>query len=65
MTARMQGDTLRMSLGAGLRDGSKVNVAWPSRTRPQAVIVDGRETTEFDAGGIALARPFSVLEARW
>lgn len=65
MTARMQGNTLRMTLGNGLRDGSKLKIAWPSRTRPRTVIVDGRETKKFDAGGIALARPFSTLEARW
>lgn len=38
---------------------------WPSRTRPQAVTVDGRQVDGFDAGGIALAAPFRTLEARW
>lgn len=65
MTARMQGDALRMTLGDGLRDDARLRVAWPSRTRPQAVTVDGRPTDDFDAGGIALAGPFRTLEARW
>ena len=65
MTAQQQGDTLRVTLGDGLRDDAKLRVAWPTRTRPRMVSIDGKPVDAFDAHGIALAKPFRTLEARW
>ncbi|MET0329396.1 MAG: discoidin domain-containing protein [Luteimonas sp.] len=65
MTARRHGHTLAVTLGAGLRDDVPVRVAWPDRTRPSRVRVDGREITDYDARGVRLAAPFERLEATW
>ncbi|HEY0502384.1 MAG TPA: hypothetical protein VGD42_02720, partial [Lysobacter sp.] len=65
MTARQQDKALHVTLAPGLREDATVRVAWPSRTRPASVIVDGRAVTAYDADGIALARPFRTLVAQW
>ncbi|MBN6152557.1 discoidin domain-containing protein [Xanthomonas sp. AmX2] len=65
LRARQQGDTLKVTLGSGLRRDAAVRVAWPSRTRPTEVRVDGRRVDAYDADGIALSKPFRSLEARW
>ncbi|UYC16577.1 discoidin domain-containing protein [Xanthomonas campestris pv. phormiicola] len=65
MRARQRGDVLRIDLGSGLRAGTAVRVAWPSRTRPTQVRVDGRRIDAYDAAGVVLAKPFRTLEARW
>jgi hypothetical protein len=65
MSARQQGDTLRVSLGPGLREGTAVRVSWPARERPRSVLVDGREAADYDAKGIRLERPFRELVAHW
>jgi len=65
MAARQTGDRLELTLDAPLRDAPPVEVAWPSRTRPMSVKVDGREITDYDARGVRLAAPFRRLEARW
>ncbi|MET0343942.1 MAG: discoidin domain-containing protein [Polyangiales bacterium] len=65
MTARQDGPFLRVLLGPGIAADTKLHVAWPSREAPQRVWVDGQETSEFDAQGIALAQPFYELEAKW
>ena len=58
-------DTLRLTLGEGLRADTRIEVKWPGRTAPTSVTVDGRTITGFDAEGLKLARPFKTLEARW
>ncbi|TCV92735.1 F5/8 type C domain-containing protein [Luteibacter rhizovicinus] len=63
MTARQQGDTLRLTLGTGLRKDVPVRVFWPNRQRPTKVTVDGRTVSDFDVNGIALKKPFRTLEA--
>lgn len=65
MRARQRDDVLRIELGSGLRAGTAVRVAWPSRTRPAQVRVDGRRIDTYDAGGVVLPKPFRTLEARW
>lgn len=64
LAARQDGDVLTVDVGDGLSPGP-VRVAWPSRTRPARVRVDGRPVDAFDAGGIVLPAPFRTLEARW
>ncbi|MFC6840943.1 discoidin domain-containing protein [Xanthomonas theicola] len=65
MRARARDGVLRIELGSGLRAGTAVRVAWPSRTRPTQLRVDGRRIESYDAGGVVLGRPFRTLEARW
>ena len=65
MSARRQGDALRVTLAPGVRESTALRVSWPSRERPRSVLVDGREVTDYDAAGIRLERPFRELVARW
>lgn len=65
MTARQRGSELSVTLGPGLRDNAALRVAWPSRTKPTSVIVDGAPVADYDADGVSLERPFRSLEARW
>jgi len=65
MSARQQDATLRVTLEPGLRDGTPVQVWWPTRQRPKNVTVDGKSRSDFSADGIALERPFHELKAEW
>ena len=65
MQAAQQGDLLRVTLGKGLHRDTAVRVWWPSRTRPVSVQVDGRPVIDFDADGVRLGAPFTLLEAQW
>ncbi len=65
MDAVQRGDTLKVTLGKGLRSDAAVRVWWPSRTRPSQVRVDGRDVQDFDAKGVRVGKPFRTLEAVW
>ncbi len=65
MDAVQRGDTLKVTLGKGLRKDAAVRVWWPSRTRPKQVRVDGRVVQDFDAKGVLVSTPFRTLEAVW
>ena len=65
MSARREGSTLRVKLEPGLRNTTRLHVAWPSRQRPVSVTVDGQQQTTFTADGIDLAKPFGELVAQW
>ena len=65
MDAVQRGDTLKVTLGKGLRKDAAVRVWWPSRTRPKQVRVDGRVVQDFDAKGVLVSTPFRTLEAAW
>lgn len=65
MTARQDGDRLRVTLGPGLRKDTAMRVSWPNRERPTRVTVDGRQVSDYDTDGIRLERPFKELVARW
>ena len=65
MTARQQDATLRVTLEPGLRDGTPVQVWWPTRQRPRTVTIDNESRSDFTADGIALERPFHKLTAQW
>lgn len=65
MTARQNGAELRVVLGGALFTDIPVQVAWPTRQRPQQVWVDGQLRSDQTADGIRIARPFSELVAQW
>jgi hypothetical protein len=65
MSARSDDDGLHVELASGLLPNIPVFVAWPSRVRPEKVVVDDQEQTDYTADGILLARPFSELLATW
>jgi hypothetical protein len=65
MSAKAEGNRLRVTLGEGVRAGTAVDVSWPSRKKPTSVTVDGKATTSFDANGIKLDKPFRELVATW
>ncbi|MCD9031286.1 discoidin domain-containing protein [Luteimonas sp. Y-2-2-4F] len=65
LRARQDAATLHLDLGDGLPADLPVQVWWPSRTRPQRVLVDGADARDYDARRIVLPRPFRTLEARW
>ena len=65
MSARQQDATLHVTLEPGLRDGTPVQVWWPTRQRPKQVTVDGKSRSDFTADGIAFERPFHQLTAQW
>jgi F5/8 type C domain len=65
MRARQQNGSLRVSLDAGLKQDSRLYVAWPNRQKPMQVEVDGRAINQFNADGVAIDRPFRELLARW
>ena len=65
MTARQQGQSLRVTLGSGLRKDTALRVSWPTRTRPSRVTLDGKAVTDFDEQGLRTTRPFKELIATW
>jgi len=65
MDAVQRGDTLKVTLGKGLRKDAAVRVWWPSRTRPKQVRVDGRVVQDFDGKSVLISKPFRTLEAVW
>jgi hypothetical protein len=65
MTADQNDKRLRVALGAGLRKDTALTVNWPSREKPARVTVDGKATTDYDANGIRLQKPFKELVAQW
>ncbi len=65
LSARRQDDTLRVTLGRGIRKDAAVRVFWPGRTKPSKVTVDGRAMTDYDADAISLQKPFRELVAEW
>jgi hypothetical protein len=65
MSARRDDSGMHVELASGLLPNIPVYVAWPSRTRPEKVVVDGQEQSDYTADGILLARPFSELLAQW
>ncbi len=65
MTARREGNALRIVLEPGLREKTPLLVAWPARELPRSVTVDGHSGVDYSADGIRLERPFRELVARW
>jgi hypothetical protein len=65
LRARREGATARFELGPGIQPEVDIKLSWPRRERPIRVLVDGRETTAYDARGIELAQPFRTLVAEW
>ena len=65
MSARHEGDRLRVKLGSGLRKNTALQVSWPNRQRPARVTIDGKPATDYTADGIRIARPFKELVAQW
>jgi hypothetical protein len=65
MTARQNGNELRIVLGEGLFSDIPVQVFWPMRERPQQVWVDGVLRTDQTKDGVRLERPFRELIAQW
>jgi len=65
MDAVQRGNTLKVTLGKGLRKDAAVRVWWPSRTRPNHVRVDGRVVQDFDGKSVLISKPFRTLEAVW
>ncbi|WP_334178596.1 discoidin domain-containing protein [Pseudoxanthomonas sp.] len=65
MAAKQEGQTLRITLGAGLRKDTALKVSWPNRTKPSRVTVDGKAVTDFDDQGLRTTRPFKDLIATW
>jgi hypothetical protein len=65
LRARREGATARFELGPGIQPEVDIKLSWPRRERPVRVLVDGRETTAYDARGIELAQPFRTLVAEW
>lgn len=65
LTARQQGSSLHVTLGAGLRANTPVHVKWPARNKPAKVLVDGRARSDHTEEGIRLERPFKELVARF
>lgn len=65
MAAKQQGDTLRITLGQGLRSDVPVHVSWPTRRRPRELVVDGKKVTTLDDNGARIERPFREMVAHW
>jgi hypothetical protein len=65
MTARQQGQSLRVTLGRGLRKDTVLRVSWPNRTKPSRVTLDGKAVTDFDDQGLRTTQPFKELVATW
>jgi hypothetical protein len=65
MSARQDDAGLHVELASGLLPNIPVHVSWPSRVRPEKVVVDDQEHSDYTADGILLARPFSELIAQW
>ena len=65
LSARQDGDTLRIVLGPGLRKDTALEVTWPNRRRPTRVTVDGKVRSDFTADGIRTEHPFREIVAQW
>jgi hypothetical protein len=65
MSARRDAAGLRVTLGSGLAEGTKLRVMWPERRRPVRVVVDGQAAQDFTADGIDVDRVFRELLAQW
>ena len=65
MSARQANNVMRVMLEPTLRRTAQLHVAWPSRTKPNKVVVDGKALTNFTADGIDLQAPFRELVAEW
>jgi hypothetical protein len=65
MTARQDGDSLRVTLGPGLEKETALELHWPNRKRPAHVTIDGRSVADYTSEGIEIARPFAELTAQW
>jgi hypothetical protein len=65
MSARREGNTLRIALGPGVKQDAPVRVFWPNRERPVQVLVDGKKIGDYSADGVKLDRPFRELVATW
>jgi hypothetical protein len=65
MSAKQDGNSMRMRLEPGLRANTKINVAWPSRQKPSRVTIDGKAASAYTADGIDIDRPFRELIAQW
>lgn len=65
ISARRQGNAMRLTLGPGLQDGTKLYVSWPTREQPVSVTIDGNIAKEFTADGIEIRQPFRELVAQW
>lgn len=65
MSARREGDRLRIQLGPGLRKDAALRVSWPNREKPLRVTIDGKPASDYTADGIRIDRPFKELIAQW
>lgn len=65
MSAQQQGQRLQLKLAPGLRKDTALTVMWPQRIKPTRVLVDGKATTDYDANGVRLDKPFKQLVAEW
>jgi hypothetical protein len=65
LTARQEGQRLRMTLAPGLAATTAIQVKWPSRKKPKQVLIDGRPRTDQTSDGILIDKPFQELVAQW
>jgi len=65
MTARQDGNSLRVTLGPGLNKDTALELTWPNRKRPARVTIDGGDAGGYTSQGIDIARPFKELVAQW
>ncbi len=65
LSAQQRGPRLEITLEAGLRERTPLEVLWPARVRPSRVTVDGKPQQHFTADGIDLSKPFRQLVAEW
>jgi hypothetical protein len=65
MTARQNGDELKVVLAPGLFSDIPLQVSWPRRERPQQVWVDGTLRADQTKDGIRIEKPFRELVAQW
>jgi hypothetical protein len=65
MSAQQSGSRLEVVLETGLREGTALQVRWPSRVRPVRVTVDGKQQMQFTSDGIDLDKPFRRMVAEW
>jgi F5/8 type C domain len=65
MSAQQSESELRVTLAPGLRADTKLQIWWPSRTKPKAVLVDGVAVSDYSADGIQPDKVFRELKAQW
>jgi len=65
MSARQEGNTLRVTLEPDLNEHTPVQLWWPSRQRPASVLVDGIPQSQYSADGIRLDDGFREVKAQW